>query len=225
MEQKLNDKQKGFCKEYIKDKNAEQAAIRAGYLPEIGAILLSKIAIQHEINRLINEDSNIPVYDVKPETRKSYEFDAVVEEVCRRIALGESLATICKDAHIPSITMVLRWLHDGEKEGADSQLKAFVDNYVRAREVQADTFAEQIADIADEMPKRVNTAYGTTTDSAWVAHQRNRIDARKWVAGKLKPKKYGDRQILAGDKDNPLETNFEIKVTYVRPSDTGLSTT
>ena len=50
------------------------------------------------------------------------------------------------------------------------------------------------------------------TDSGWVTWQKNRIDARKWVASKLKPKKYGDRQIVAGDADSPLEvkTNTEI---------------
>jgi len=29
------------------------------------------------------------------------------------------------------------------------------------------------------------------------------------VAAKLKPKKYGDRQIVAGDKDNPLTVTPE----------------
>jgi hypothetical protein len=41
-------------------------------------------------------------------------------------------------------------------------------------------------------------------DPTGVSHNRNRIDARKWVAAKLKPRKYGDRQILAGDAENPV---------------------
>ena len=45
-------------------------------------------------------------------------------------------------------------------------------------------------EIADEMPPM--DANGRT-DSGWVQWQRNRIDTRKWIAAKLKPKKYGDK--------------------------------
>jgi len=51
--------------------------------------------------------------------------------------------------------------------------------YARAREDQADWHADEIVAIAD-----------TETDAA---KARNRIDARKWKAAKLKPKVYGDR--------------------------------
>lgn len=62
---------------------------------------------------------------------------------------------------------------------------SFSDNYTRAREAQADYYADEIADIAD-----------TETDPN---KARVRIDARKWAAGKLKPKVYGDRLHLDGD--------------------------
>jgi hypothetical protein len=42
-------------------------------------------------------------------------------------------------------------------------------------------------------------------DPVGINRNRLRVDARKWIAAKLKPRKYGDRQILAGDPDNPLE--------------------
>jgi hypothetical protein len=35
-------------------------------------------------------------------------------------------------------------------------------------------------------------------DSAFLLWQKNRIEARKWTAMKLKPKKYGDRVALEG---------------------------
>jgi hypothetical protein len=44
-------------------------------------------------------------------------------------------------------------------------------------------------------------------DPVGINRNRLRVDARKWIASKLKPKKYGDRQILAGDPENPLEVN------------------
>lgn len=68
--------------------------------------------------------------------------------------------------------MMLRWLHDEDRQD-------FRDQYARAREDQADTYADQMVEIAD------------TEDDPQRA--RVRIDARKWVSSKLRPKRYGDR--------------------------------
>ena len=40
-------------------------------------------------------------------------------------------------------------------------------------------------------------------DSAAVARNRLRVDARKWVAAKLKPRKYGDKVAVGGADDLP----------------------
>lgn len=52
----LNEKQKAFCREYILDFNATQAAIRAGYTKRntnrIGSRLLSKVDVQEYIDEL-----------------------------------------------------------------------------------------------------------------------------------------------------------------------------
>ena len=54
----ITNKQKQFCKEYIIDSNATQAAIRAGYSPktaaEQGCRLLSKVHIQAQIKHLLD---------------------------------------------------------------------------------------------------------------------------------------------------------------------------
>jgi hypothetical protein len=48
-----------------------------------------------------------------------------------------------------------------------------------------------------------------------VSWQRNRVDTRKWVASKLKPKKFGDRTTLAGDAEAPVvvqnQTTDEVR--------------
>ena len=53
---KLNEKQELFCREYLKDANGTQAAIRAGYSEKtacaIGCKLLSKVYIKNRINEL-----------------------------------------------------------------------------------------------------------------------------------------------------------------------------
>ena len=54
-------------------------------------------------------------------------------------------------------------------------------------------------------------------DSGYVAYQKQRIEARKWTAMKLKPKKYGDKLELAGDPNNPIKIEAQVE------SDTYLS--
>jgi nitrogen fixation-related uncharacterized protein len=93
------------------------------------------------------------------------------------------------------------------------QNKQFSDNYAKAREEQADTLADEIQAIADEEPREVVDDKGIArVDSGWVTWQKNRVDARKWVASKLKPKKYGERQILAGDADSPVTVAADTSI-------------
>ena len=57
MSNKLTDKQKFFCKEYIKDFNATRAAKASGYSEKtagrIGGENLQKLEIQKEIEKLM----------------------------------------------------------------------------------------------------------------------------------------------------------------------------
>lgn len=99
------------------------------------------------------------------------QFDqSIADEVCRRLANGESLRKMCRDDSLPSRETIRQWLRD---------VPEFVGQYARAREEQADHYAEEIIDIAD------------TSEDAQIG--RLRIDARKWTASKLAPKKYGDK--------------------------------
>lgn len=92
--------------------------------------------------------------------------------ICERMCDGESLRKICEDRDMPSRSMVFRWLERDE---------AFRDQYARAREAQADKYADELVDIADE---------GTNENANII---RLRMDARKWAASKMAPKKYGDK--------------------------------
>jgi hypothetical protein len=50
-----------------------------------------------------------------------------------------------------------------------------------------------------------------------IEHRRLQVDARKWMAARLAPKKYGDRVTneLIGDKDNPLVSHHVVHVEFV----------
>lgn len=113
------------------------------------------------------------------------------------------MVRICKEEDMPNVATVYRWL---------SRFPEFSDMYTKAKEDAADTLAEEIHEIADSMPMETTDKDGNTKfDSAYIQWMRLRVDARKWVAAKLKPRKYGDRVELAGDKNNPLQINAQVE--------------
>lgn len=123
--------------------------------------------------------------------------------ICDRLAGGESLRSICRDESLPPESTVRQWVLD-DRNGFSAQ-------YARAREVQADALFDEIQDIADTHEvgeKRTVKADGSTeiVQADMIEHRRLRIDARKWMAGKLRPKKYNDKTIIGGDADNPIVT-------------------
>ena len=114
-----------------------------------------------------------------------------VEAICERLMVGESLRAICRDKDMPGISTVMAWLNKSPE---------FQEQYVRAREIQAEYLVDEIIEIADKAgEEKVNSA-------------RLRIDARKWAASKMAPKKYADRQIIAGDDNAPLRVEHTKKL-------------
>ncbi len=113
--------------------------------------------------------------------------------ICEAVATTEhGLATILKAKGMPHYATVMRWLN----EHAD-----FRDMYARAKEEQADLMADRIVEIAD----------GASPEDVQVA--RLRVDARKWAAAKLKPRKYGDRvtQEVSGVGGAPIEATVNLR--------------
>ena len=113
--------------------------------------------------------------------------------ICMMLSEGMSLRQILKAdtvGALPAQSTVYEWL---------IRHPLFAEQYARAREEQADTNADEILDIADEMPPEYTDKEGRTSlDATYINWQKNRIEARKWTAAKLRPKKYGDRVALEG---------------------------
>lgn len=129
--------------------------------------------------------------------------EEVGDAICERIALGESVRSICDDEAMPSMSTVFKWLRDNE---------AFSQQYARAREVQADALFDDIIDIADDgrndwMEKRNSDGenIGWQENGEALRRSQLRIDARKWMAGKLRPKKYGEKLALTDGDGGPLK--------------------
>ena len=100
-------------------------------------------------------------------------------KICSLIGMGRSLNSICgsdndEENEFPHRATVYRWF---------SQHEEFCDNYARAKSDSADADSDKIAAIAEDV-----IIGKVDPQSARVA-----IDALKWMAGKKRPKKYGDR--------------------------------
>jgi len=147
--------------------------------------------------------------DLLKQGRPSDYSQEIANTICLRLGGGESLRAICRDNDMPAIQTVYNWMF---------KHPSFMEQYTRAREEQADTLADEIIAIADETPEVVEVknkdgiVIDHRLDSAFLAWQKNRIDARKWTAMKLKPKKYGDRLTHAGDDDSPVVVENSINV-------------
>lgn len=113
----------------------------------------------------------------RPIGRPSKFSQDLAEKICEQIAHGKSLRAVCAEDGMPPMKTIYRWLEANEE---------FRHQYARARDEQADYFAEEIIEIADN----------ATAESAAVAKAKLQIDARKWAASKIAPKKYGDKSEL-----------------------------
>lgn len=122
---------------------------------------------------------------------------AVADLICERLAKPESLRSICADENMPGKTTVLRWLREND---------GFRTQYARAREDQADAFADDILEIADDGRRDyVPDEDGReVVDHDHINRAKLRVETRKWLMGKMAPKKYGDRLQLANDPENPI---------------------
>lgn len=141
--------------------------------------------------------------------------EALALAICTRLTEGISLRTICLDEDMPSISAVINWLADGAHE-------TFVAQYTRAREAQADRMAEEILEISNTpvLGIKTKTTDGRTevTEGDMIEHRRLQVDARKWLAARMAPKKYGDRikQEVTGKDDGPIENKWTIE--FVNPT-------
>lgn len=131
----------------------------------------------------------------------------IADMVCEAIATSQkSLRTICSAENMPSVTTVLKWLRE-DKNG-------FATQYARAKEEQADLLVEDMLDIADDGTNDYMTIVKgdveyNVEDKEVTNRSKLRVETRKWIASKLKPKKYGEK----------LDVTNTNKVIFVETSE------
>lgn len=116
----------------------------------------------------------------------------LADEICAQLAEGLSLRKVCDKPDMPNRSTVFRWLRNQED---------FRDQYGYAKVESADALFEEVLDIADngtndwmEKLDKDGSCIGWQVNGENIQRSRLRVDARKWMMSKLKPKKYGERQ-------------------------------
>lgn len=116
----------------------------------------------------------------------------LADRICDLLSDGISLRRVCSMESMPAKITVLRWLRIHED---------FRTQYARAKEESADTHADDMTDIADDgsndwteaLDKDGEPTGRMVPNLDHIARSRLRVDTRKWIAAKLKPKKYGEK--------------------------------
>lgn len=107
----------------------------------------------------------------------------IAKEICDKLKEGMSLRKICENKAYPTKETVFRWLAD---------FPLFQSQYAHAKEFFSDAEFERMYEIIDDAdtPEKL-------------AQARLKIDTMKWMLGKMKPKKYGDKLQVGGAEDLP----------------------
>lgn len=141
-----------------------------------------------------------------PAGRPTDYSEDVAAKICERITDGESLRAICDDDSMPARATVFKWL---------ARHPEFVDQYAIARGEQAETLFDEILDIADdgrndwmERKDKDGANIGWRENGEALRRSQLRVEARKWMVGKLAPKKYGEKSSveLTGKDGGAIET-------------------
>lgn len=125
--------------------------------------------------------------------------EELADRVCDLIASGRAINEFELKDGIPSQETIYRWVYS---------YPPFHDKYLRAREIQAEIHAQEIA-------KRAKEAIGLLKDcdpkkaNAIVQAVRLEIDSFKWTAAKLLPKRYGDKLAVEHSIDATLAKRLE----------------
>ena len=113
---------------------------------------------------------------------------------------------------MPTDSTVYLWLMQADK-------KEFLDLYEQACAIKAEKLADELVSIADDgtndymTRQRQDGEEYEVVNAEHIQRSRLRVDTRKWVASKLLPKKYGERNSIevTGKDGAPLIPSDESR--------------
>jgi len=126
--------------------------------------------------------------------RPSIYSEELADKICDYVIDGKSLREISRLKDTPNFKTLQQWLKNKEE---------FASQYARAKNIQIDLFIDEIIKTIDDLDI---TDLDGKEANAKVQICRLRVDTLKWIACKLLPKKYGDKQeISLSGFDNVFE--------------------
>ncbi len=136
----------------------------------------------------------------------------LLNAICAGISLGKSARAMCVETGI-SQRVLWNWL------ASDAELMR---QYLIAKELCVDVYAEEIIEISDDGSRDTYTDEKgrEVIDREVIARSQLRIDARKWYASKLAPKKYGDKLTNThdgGHTNKPVVHRVEVEFVAAAP--------
>lgn len=108
--------------------------------------------------------------------------DELKAQIVERVASGETLKKILAPKDMPSYITVYRAELADEQFGKDMAI---------ARQVQAAVLADEVIEISDDSVSDIGE--NGRVDFEVIARSKIRTDNRKWLIGKLDPKRWGDK--------------------------------
>jgi hypothetical protein len=118
--------------------------------------------------------------------------DALAQEICERIAIGELLINVCRGEHTPTLRRCNQWLHEHSE---------FNILYQSALNDRLSVFEEEVIAIADDMKHDFRTVIKNgqekrVADPEQIARARLRIEVRFKHLKAGRPQKWGDISTL-----------------------------
>jgi hypothetical protein len=109
---------------------------------------------------------------------------------------GNTLMDFCRVEVHPSFRTIYNW---------QAEDPVFDANIARARDIGHDAISEESLQLADKEPLAVFDEAGNKRyDPGSIAWRKMQIETRLKLLAKWNPKKYGDKTVLAGDPEAPL---------------------
>jgi hypothetical protein len=142
--------------------------------------------------------AHIPIYKNRSELQ---------EEIVAWLSAGKVLAAYCRQEGKPTFRVVYDWmLHDA----------VFAAAVACARDTGFEALADETVIIADTplMGHEItDSETGRTVKKAdMLGHRKLQIETRLKILACWNPKKYGTKQIISGDQENPLKTETSYGV-------------
>ena len=125
-----------------------------------------------------------------------------IDTLCDSVVMGMTVREACELEGMPSPNAIYL---------AVSRNEDWANQYARAREAQLVKWEDDIVEISDNGTNDWMERNGVASvNGEHIQRSKLRVDTRKWVMAKRRPKKYGDRvsQEISGPDGQPIQSQM-----------------